>query len=243
MKKRKSFFSFLKSRGKFEKNIKSIIGFYPNDAFYYELAFIHKSLVNNEKGKYTESNERLEFLGDAILSSIVSERLFKKYPTMNEGALSTLRSKIVSRSTLNVIGKKLELDKCIKANVNQAAMENSVLGNTLEALIGAIYIDKGFKHTKSFILKKIIDEHIKLSELNKLEVNYKSKILEWGQKNKKEIIFKLIEEGGSGHKKTFTIALYIEEVKVTEATASSKKKAEQKAAKFYTELIKKNDNG
>ena len=243
MKNRRQLFSFLKTKNSFEKKIKSIVGFYPSNAFFYELAFIHKSVVNKENRTYSQSNERLEFLGDAVLSSVVAEELFKKFKKMNEGSLSTLRAKVVSRNSLNVVGKKMNLESLIQANVNQAAMENSLLGNALEALIGAVYLDKGFEKCKQFILLKIIEEYIQLDQLKKVEVNYKSRVLEWAQKEKKSIVFKLIEETGYGHKKNFKIALHLDGKEISTAAARSKKKAEQMAAKHFNLQIIERENG
>ena len=229
--------SFFRPKGDFENKIKSIVGYYPNNAFFYELAFTHKSRVNSRKNDNKESNERLEYLGDAILSAVISDYLYENYKEMNEGELSKLRSKIVSRKSLNNLGGAMELQDLLVANVNATAMKNSVLGNTLEALIGACYLDQGFIRCKKFILSDIVNKHLNMDEVIHMEVNYKSRILEWGQKHKKDISFKTISEFGTGATKKFSIALLIDGEKKTEATDSSKKGAEQKASKLFNALI------
>jgi ribonuclease III len=232
-------FSYFRPKGDFDNKIKSIVGFYPNNAFFYELAFTHKSRVNSQKNGSKESNERLEFLGDAILSAVISDYLYEKYKEMDEGELSKLRSKIVSRKSLNSLGAAMKLQNLLVANVNATAMQNSVLGNTLEALIGACYLDLGFELCEKFILEGIVNKHLDLNKVIQMEVNYKSRILEWGQKQKVTITFKTISELGTGTKKKFSIALLVNGEIKAEATDSSKKKAEQKASEIFSTHIKK----
>ena len=234
----KQLLSFFRPKDDFENKIKSIVGYYPNNAFFYVLAFTHKSRVNSRKDDNKESNERLEFLGDAVLSAVVSDYLYENYKKMNEGELSKLRSKIVSRKSLNSLGAAMELQSLLVANVNATAMQNSVLGNTLEALIGACYLDQGFTLCKRFIIEGIINKHLDMNEVIQREVNYKSRVLEWAQKHKKTITFETISELGTGTKKKFSIALVVDGERKTEATDSSKKGAEQKAAKNFNTLIK-----
>ncbi|MFT6715692.1 MAG: ribonuclease-3 [Saprospiraceae bacterium] len=233
----KQLFSFFRSKNDFDKKIKSIVGYYPHDAFFYELAFTHKSRVNSRISDNKESNERLEYLGDAMLSAAVSDYLYKNYKEMDEGELSKLRSKIVSRKSLNGLGANMKLQHLLVANVNATAMKNSVLGNTLEALIGACYLDHGFIRCKKFILDGIIRKHLNMDEVIRMEVNYKSRILEWGQKNKKTISFETTAEIGVGTKKKFSIALLVDGEIKTEGTDSSKKGAEQKASKIFSTHI------
>jgi ribonuclease-3 len=233
----KQLLSFFRPKDDFDKKIKSIVGYYPNNAFFYELAFTHKSRVNSKRNDNKESNERLEYLGDAILSAVVSDYLYENYREMSEGELSKLRSKIVSRKSLNSLGAAMELQRLLVANVNARAMKNSVLGNTLEALIGACYIDQGYEHCKTFILDGIVNKHLDMDQVILMEVNYKSRILEWGQKHKKIINFETTSELGVGPKKKFSIALQVDGETKAEATDSSKKEAEQKASKAFSEQI------
>jgi ribonuclease-3 len=228
----KLLFSYFRPKDDFDKKIKSIVGYYPNNAFFYELAFTHKSRVNSQKKDNKESNERLEYLGDAILSAVISEYLYINYREMNEGELSKLRSKIVSRKSLNDLGAALELQKLLVANVNTTALNNSVLGNTLEALIGACYLDQGFLRCKNFIIRGLVGKHLNMTKVINMEVNYKSRILEWGQKEKKIIDFKTIAETGSGISKKFTVALLVDGELKAKSVASSKKRAEQQASKM-----------
>jgi ribonuclease-3 len=230
-------FSYFRPKDDFDKKVKSIVGVYPFNAFFYELAFTHKSKVNSGKTNFKESNERLEFLGDAILSAVVSEYLYENYQEMKEGDLSKLRSKIVSRSSLNRLGEAMKLQQLIVANVNETAMKNSVLGNTLEALIGACYLDQGFDCCKIFILQGIVAKHLNMDNIIRQEVNYKSLILEWGQREKKNIIFKTTSEIGTGPKKKFSVALLVDGQIKSEATNSSKKRAEQEASKDFSSQL------
>ncbi len=234
-------FKFRASKSDFEEKIKSIVGFYPDDAFFYRLAFVHKSMVNSNKSEYSESNERLEFLGDSILSSAVSEHIFTIYPSMDEGELSNLRSKIVSRNNLNKVAQDLAIPQLVIAHVNETAMKTSVQGNALEALIGAVYLDLGYKKAKEFVTNKIINSDNHLTELIKQEVNYKSRILEWGQANKETVSFQLKKEEGHGHHKKFTVNVMMNNTSVAEGTGSSKKRAEQIASQQFAQI--KNING
>ncbi len=229
--------SFFRPKSSFDKKIKSIVGYYPYNAFFYTLAFTHKSRVSNRKNDHKQSNERLEYLGDAILSAVISDYLYQNYEQMAEGQLSKLRSKIVSRESLNKLGSSMGLQSLLIANVNTRAMENSVLGNTLEALIGACYMDQGFGRCKNFILSEIIGKYLDMEQVIRMEVNYKSLVMEWGQKKKKAVTYHTINELGSGIQKSFTVALLIDAKIVTEATDSSKKKAEQQASKKFSEQI------
>ena len=236
--KLKQLISFFRPKDDFDKKIKSIVGYYPHNAFFYELAFTHKSRVNSGKNDNKESNERLEYLGDAVLSAVVSDYLYRNYKGMNEGELSKLRSKIVSRKSLNNLGEAMKLDSLLVANVNATAMKNSVLGNTLEALIGASYLDQGYESCKTFIIDGIVNKHMDMNQVVHMEVNYKSRILEWGQKHKKIINFETISEFGTGANKKFSIALQVDGDTKAEATDSSKKGAEQKASKTFSIQIK-----
>ena len=181
-KKKESYFIFYK-----------ILGFFPKNILFYEEALRHKSSVKEmESGKY-HNNERLEFLGDAILDAVVADIVFKKFKTRNEGFLTTTRSKIVQRETLNHISIELGLDKIIVFSNKINTQKSHILGNALEALIGAIYLDKGYKVTYKFIETQIIKRYLNIEKLAKKEINFKSKLLEWCQKYRVELVFELIE--------------------------------------------------
>ncbi len=202
----------------------SILNEKPKNLKLYRQAFSHSSI---EKTVHT-NGERLEFLGDAILGAVVAAELHGLYPDKPEGHLSTMRSKIVSRKQLNRIGKKLELEKYIIAS-EQAFQGKSIIGNTLESLIGAIYLDLGWARSHSFILGQIFPR-IELNQLANTISSYKSHVLEWAQKNKQSLEFRLLSESGEDHDKTYEIAVYLDDNQLSAAKATSKKKAEEMAA-------------
>ncbi len=208
----------------------SILNEKPKDLSLYRQAFSHSSV---EKTVYT-NGERLEFLGDAILGAVVAAELHILYPNKSEGHLSTMRSKIVSRKQLNTIGKQLKLESYIIAS-EQAFQSKSIVGNTLESVIGAIYLDLGWSKSYDFILNQIFPR-VNLRKLVNSINSYKSYALEWAQKNKQVIEFKTISESGEDHDKTYEIALYLEKNELSSAKATSKKKAEEIAAKKAYEL-------
>jgi ribonuclease III len=209
---------------------RQILGFKPGNIELYHLALIHKSAANKVYHNSKINNERLEFLGDAILDSIVAEHLYYKYPDKDEGFLTQLRSKIVNRETLKRISIKLGLANLVIAKV---ANDNhkSVYGDALEAIIGAIYLDKGYKKTRKFILERIIDHHLNLKKLAETEIDFKSRIIEWGQKNKKDINFTSLEENNdNGRSPVFVSHLLIADKIFGVGSGSSKKESEQNAA-------------
>ena len=235
----KSIFRFFSlNRSNLEKDIKSIVGFYPNDAFLFKKALIHKSAVYDNSSTYKESNERLEFLGDAILGAVVADYLFKKYPLKDEGFLTKMRSKIVSRSSLNELSKKIGLDRIVIARLDKKSKTDSIYGNAFEALIGAIYLDKGSRSAEKFILKRIIYPHISLDRLENEETNFKSRIIEWAQKQKRELSFEIVSEFGEGRNKVFEACVKLEGLEMTRGKESSKKKAEQIAANKFCQKFK-----
>lgn len=224
---------FFKKPKNFEKKIKNIIGVRPNDVFLYQLALIHKSVVNDEKHEAEESNERLEFLGDAVIGMVVAEFLYSKFGKKNEGELTKLRSKIVSRATLNDLAVKIGLDQLVQAKLDKNSIPNSIYGNAFEALVGAIYLDLGLKASKKFLLKKVLNEHVDVLEILNKDFNYKSKVIEWAQGGKREYVFEVIQEHGEGIEKIFEAVLKIDGKTVASGSSRSKKKAEQEAAKVF----------
>lgn len=235
----KSIFRFLfLKRNKLEKDIKNIVGFYPNDVFLFEKALIHKSAVYDHSLPYNESNERLEFLGDAILGAVIADYLFKKYPVKNEGFLTKMRSKIVSRDSLNDLSKKIGLDRVVISRLDKKSLTDSIYGNAFEALIGAIYLDKGVDACEKFILKRIIYPYISLDRLEIEETNFKSRIIEWAQKEKRELTFEILSEIGEGRNKMFEACVKLDGTEVTRGKEGSKKKAEQIAANKFCKKFK-----
>jgi len=210
------------------------LGFTPSNIYLFKLAFYHKSTLNNqnnEKLELYQSNERLEFLGDALLSFVVGEYLFNKYPSANEGFLTKMRSKIVKRKTLNDLAEQMGLDR-LMMEFNQTAISQSMLGNALEALIGAIYLERGFDFTKRYILKKILRKYINIVQLETYDDNFKSQLLEWCQKNTKEIDFRVISKYKTDKRDRFKVGVFVDGVEIASAEDYNKKSAEQFASEI-----------
>lgn len=211
----------------FFSSIKNLTGVCPKNLSLYKLAFSHKS-VAKETGKGIKlSNERLEFLGDAVLGSVVAELLFKRFPYRDEGFLTEMRSKIVSRENLKSLAMKIGIDKMVQKDVSTVGFR-SMYGDAFEALIGAIYLDKGYKTAQKFILDRIISIHLDLNEMESTELNFKSKVLNWGQKEKHNVVFETIEENAAT--RLIKVRLLIDEKEISIGQDFSKKKAEQIAA-------------
>ena len=201
-----------------------ILGFYPQNPELYKQALTHKSY----KKKVGLHNERLEFLGDAVLGSVVGEILYNYFPDGSEGFLTQMRSKIVNRKTLNKLALEIELNKLVMHH--KSTSHKSIYGNALEALIGAIYIDKGQHKTVDFIQNTLLLPHLDLNNLTQEVASYKSMILEWGQQNKKDINFKILETTGKDHKKLYKVALLLEDEEISQGAGSSIKRAEEQAS-------------
>lgn len=210
--------------------IKNIFGFYPGNIFLYQLAFRHKSAAVESHNGHKISNERLEYLGDAVLGAVVADYLFKKFPYKNEGFLTEMRSRIVSRSSLNKLSQKLGLDILVSLISDNKSVFKSVNGDAFEALIGAIYLDMGFQFTRRIIIKRIIELHVDVETLQKTEVNFKSRLLEWGQKEKRNIEFIVKSESGEGYRKQYQIEVRLDGTAMANASDYSIKGAEQLAA-------------
>ncbi len=218
--------------------IKNIFGYYPRNVSIYKLAFKHKSAAVTIGNGHRHCNERLEYLGDAVLGSVVADFLFKKFPYKDEGFLTEMRSRIVSRSNLNMLSRKLGLDQLIEASKDGSTTASSIMGDAFEALIGAIYLDKGYQFTKSLIISNIIQTHLDVEEMLLHDINFKSKIIEWAQKEKKDITYQLVDETENGKKgKLYTIELVIEDAVAGRGQDFSIKKAEQRASRQAWEHI------
>ncbi len=217
------------------RQLEHLLGFKPDYLPYYELALMHRSQLEN----IDKNNERLEFLGDAILGSIIAEYLFKKYPTQPEGFLTELRSRIVRRETLNNVAMRMGLNKMVQYNKNDKGLNRShIFGNALEALIGAIYLDKGFSKTRSFILKEFIKSYVDVDTLEVTDKNFKNKLLNWGQRQGKTISFETLEEKKEGSRKLFSVGVVVDGQVWVAGTGYNKKDAGQVAAQKALELIK-----
>lgn len=211
-------------------SLKNVLDFYPNDLKYYEKAFIHKSAsVTDENGRII-NNERLEFLGDAVLDSVIADYLFKHFPEEKEGFLTKMRSKIVNREFLKELAQKIGITQFVVSNT-QFIQRTDIYGDTFEAIIGAIYLDKGYRFTGNYIKKLIQQNYINLDELQEIETNFKSKLIEWGQKHKKMISFYTQELNDIRDKSaTFISQVKIEDEVYGEGKGKSKKEAEQNAS-------------
>jgi ribonuclease III len=210
------------------RRLKQLLGFTPVHLSLFKLAFFHKSTFTSKEYAIA-NNERLEFLGDAVLSTIVGEYLFTKYPTSDEGFLTKMRSKIVKRNSLDEIADRMGLDMFL-AHYNQTRLSKSMLGNSLEALVGAIYIELGYEATRRYVIHRILRRYVKIEELESFDDNYKSQLLEWCQKNGKAIDYKVLTKYKSDKRDKFKVAVYVDGTKVGVADDFNKKSAEQLAS-------------
>ncbi|MFV0587244.1 ribonuclease III [Bacteroides reticulotermitis] len=218
-----------------------ILGFYPRNIDIYEQALLHKSTsIRSEKGRPL-NNERLEFLGDAVLDAIVGDIVYKHFEGKREGFLTNTRSKIVQRETLNKLAVEIGLDKLIKYSTRSSSHNSYMYGNAFEAFIGAIYLDQGYERCKQFMEQKIINRYIDLEKLSRKEVNFKSKLIEWSQKNKLEVSFELIEQFFDQESNpVFQTEIRIERLPAGTGTGYSKKESQQNAAQMAIKKIKDN---
>jgi ribonuclease III len=213
------------------RRLRPILGFIPSDLALYKLAFFHKSSNPAEKLAMgvTQNNERLEYLGDAVLGTIVAEYLFNKYPNFDEGFLTKMRSKIVKRNSLNKIGDKMGLDVILQ-EYNNTRLSRSMLGNAVEALVGAIYLECGYDKTRRYIIRKLLRKYLDIHELETYDDNYKSQLLEWSQKNGKVVSYKVIAKYKFEKRDRFKVAVLLDGNKIATADDFNKKSAEQMAS-------------
>jgi len=211
-------------------SIKNIFGFYPGNIFLYKLAFRHKSLAKELNNGTRVSNERLEYLGDAILSAVVADYLFKMFPIKDEGFLTEMRSRIVSRASLNKLSQKLGLDKLILVSAEGNNVYKSMKGDAFEAVMGAIYLDKGYQFTRKVLIEKVILQHFDLEELENNDTNYKSRLIEWSQREKHSVEFVTLSEVGHGYTKQYVVEILIDKQPFGKGRDFSIKGAEQNAA-------------
>ncbi|NND63465.1 MAG: ribonuclease III [Flavobacteriaceae bacterium] len=216
---------------KFYRRLKKILGFKPGDISIYEEAFTHRSMNEKNSEGTPQNYERLEFLGDAMLGSVIAAHLFKKVPGGNEGYLTKMRSKVVSREHLNELGRDLNLINLVKTSIPTKQFGENIHGNVFEALVGAIYLDKGYKFCEKFIHRRVIKPYVDIQKLEGKIISYKSLFIEWCQKNKKTFKFNVYEDTGNDPLKHFAVKLQLEQNTVAKARATSKKKAEERAAK------------
>ena len=211
---------------------KNTLGFTPRNTELYQIAFIHKSKsIDMGKGRKV-NNERLEYLGDAVLSAIVADFLYKKYPNQGEGYLTEMRSKIVSRANLNKLAQKIGLSQLEQYNRMSQGIFKSIDGDTFEALIGAIYLEKGYKFTRHIVIDKIINLHLDVDAMAHTDWNFKSKLIDWGQKNHKKVSFEVERVMYQGHesRRQYDVRVKIDDTPAEHAIEYSIKAAEQLAA-------------
>ena len=225
---------FSKSRsledGIFFGAIEKILGFAPKNIDFYKKAFTHRSSNRLDEVGNPLNYERLEFLGDAMLSAVIAGHLFNKAPTGDEGYLTKMRSKIVSREHLNELGKDLNLVQFVESKVPVQHFGDNIHGNIFESLVGAIYLDRGYEFCEKFIQKRVILPYVDITRLEGKVISYKSLVIEWCQKEKKQFHFDIFEDNGIDGERLFGVKLSIDEKVIAKARATSKKKAEEKAS-------------
>ncbi len=217
-----------------------MLGFYPHNIHIYEQALLHKSSsVKSDKGRLL-NNERLEFLGDAILDAVVGDLVYRKFEGKREGFLTNTRSKIVSRESLNHVAEQIGLSRLVKFNTRQSSHNSYMGGNAFEALVGAIYLDRGYEYCKYFMEHRIIGHYLDLDKISRKEVNFKSKLIEWTQKNKVAIQFDLVNQSvDEFNSPVFETEILIEGIHACKGKGYSKKESQQEAAHATLNKIKK----
>ncbi|MDP3435130.1 MAG: ribonuclease III [Bacteroidota bacterium] len=220
--------------------LRSLLGFYPTNLRIYDIAVIHKSASKvDSQGNYI-NNERLEYLGDAILGAAIADFLYNRFPNQDEGYLTQMRSKLVNRSFLTQLTYQIGLNHYIQSNTTSTIESSHIYGDTLEALIGAIYLDKGFHETKKFITRKLLNNYVNLVEVQNTNTNYKSQLIEWSQKNKRAVSFDTVDESkNDGKQPWFVASIEVNEELWGKGSGTSKKEAQQNASKVAIDKINK----
>ncbi len=238
---KKSNGTYLLDKREFGSRLRKILGFRPGNLRLYEVAFIHRSASYTLPDGKRVNNERLEYLGDAVLDAILSDYLFEKFPDANEGFMTKIRSRIVNRDVLNQLALSMGIDNILISNVNSLHNSKNLCGDALEALIGSVFIDKGFKKTKKLFIKKVFSKYLDLYTIVSTDTDYKSLVFEWVQKNCANLLFTYNEEYDSSHKKAFfTTTLFINKEEFGQGHGVSKKEAEQEASQKAWKKIKEN---
>lgn len=218
----------------FRKQLENVLGFRPTKISLYKTALTHRSVRDSAD----ENNERLEYLGDAILSGIIADFLFKRYPYKEEGFLTEMRSKMVNRNQLNELAIKMGLKKITYFNKFDNSLKMSqIFGNTLEAVVGAVYLDKGFKKTKHWVIRQIILPHLFMDDLELLEINHKNKLYGWANKNGKNLEFETLDERMESGRRLFTVGAVVNGELIAEGKAFNKKDASQIAAQLAIDKL------
>ena len=225
------FNSHSKEDGDFLLGLTNILGFKPKNIKVYKKAFLHRSANVKDKQGNPMNYERLEFLGDAMLGTIISKHLYNEVPGGDEGYLTKMRSKIVSRKHLNELGKDLNLLHFVESRIPKSHFGDNIHGNVFEALVGAIYLDRGYKYCEQFIQDRVIEPYVDIEQLEGKVISYKSLLIEWCQKQKKDFRYNVYEDTGNDPIKHFAVKFSIDGKVLAKARATSKKKAEEKASK------------
>jgi ribonuclease-3 len=222
------------SKPSFDKQLNNLLGIKPGNLSLYRTALSHRSVKEGPE----ENNERLEYLGDAVLSTIVADYLFKRYPYKGEGFLTEMRSKMVNRQQLNDIALKMGLKKLTMYNKFDSSLKGSqIFGNTLEALVGAVYLDKGYKKTHRWVLQRIVLPHLFVDDLELIDINLKNKLIGWASKNGKSLEFETVEEKIENGRRVFTIAAVLDGEIMAQGKGFNKKDASQIAAQLAIEKL------
>ncbi|MCY4781078.1 ribonuclease III [Sphingobacterium sp. UT-1RO-CII-1] len=229
------------SQRAYVRKLKNMLGFVPKNVRLYQMAFRHKSVAITIKEGVKNSNERLEFLGDAVLGSVIAELLFKLYPYKDEGFLTELRSKIVSRANLNQLSRKLGFNELIEYDARMVSYPNkqsSLLGDAFEAVVGAVYVERGYTFTKDFLLNRIIKPHVDIHTLEITETNFKSRLIEWCQHYGKEVQFVHLDNPAGESSKLFSVEVLVDGSTCGEGRDFNKKSAEKLAAEKACEFLR-----
>jgi len=233
--------TFLLDKREFSSRLKKILGFRPGNLRLYEIAFIHRSASFTLPDGKKVNNERLEYLGDAVLDAILSDYLFENFPDANEGFLTKIRSRIVNRDVLNQLALSMGIDNILVSNISSAHPTKNLYGDAFEALIGSVFLDKGFKKTKKLFINKVLSKYLDLKVIVSTDNDYKSLVFEWVQKHKSNLIFTYKEEYDFNLKKSiFSTTLFIDKEELGEGHGSSKKEAEQEASSQAWKRLKDN---
>ncbi len=222
--------SFFSKDRLFITSLRNLLGFQPGNIAVYHLAFRHRSTASEHPSGIKLSNERLEYLGDAILGAIIAELLFKKFPYREEGFLTEMRSRIVNREHLNKLAMKLGIDNFMNKSIDPSAKNRSAYGDAFEALIGAVYIDKGYNITRNLIINRFVRHHVDLENIENQDMNFKSRLINWAQRERKTIQFELLEEIDNGGKRLLKVRVVVDGNEMARGEDFSKKRAEQIAA-------------
>ncbi|HRH60377.1 MAG TPA: ribonuclease III [Chitinophagaceae bacterium] len=222
------------SKPSYASQLQNVLGIKPGNFALYETALSHRSVKEGPE----ENNERLEYLGDAVLSGIIADYLFKRYPYKGEGFLTEMRSKMVNRQQLNEVAIKMGLKKLTQYNKFDNALKSSqIFGNTLEALVGAVYLDKGYIKTQQWVLKTIVIPHLFVEDLEQIDINLKNRLIGWASKNGKALEFETVSEKLENGRRVFTIAAVLDGVILSEGKGFNKKDASQVAAQIAIEKL------